>query len=82
MPNRREVGLNGGRSCKILQNLINGGGGGLEDSRKFNSQVGVEKILFEMLNSNTKKLKCFGFLSPFKNNKFLIKCILLDINIK
>ena len=33
--------------------------------------MGVEKILFDTLKSNTKKLNCFGLLSLFKNNKFL-----------
>ena len=34
-----------------------------------------------MLKQNTKMLKCFELLSPFKKNIFSIKCILLDINI-
>ena len=33
--------------------------------------MGVAEILFDMLKSNTKNLKCFGLLSFFKNNTFL-----------
>ena len=33
--------------------------------------IGVEEILFQMLKSNRKKLKCFGLVSLFKNNNFL-----------
>ena len=43
--------------------------------------MGVDKILFDTLKSNTKKLKCFGLLSLFKN-KFLNQMHFLDINIK
>ena len=31
----------------------------------------VGGILFDTLKSNTKKLKCFGLLSSFKNHKSL-----------
>ena len=65
----------GGRGGqKILQNLIIGGNKqginkGLEDSSKSNSWVGVDEILFDMLKSNTKKLKCFGLLSLFSKKQ-------------
>ena len=45
--------------------------GGLENSQKFNSRVGIEENLFDKLKPNTKKLKCFRLLSLFKNNTFL-----------
>ena len=61
-------------SWKILQNLINGGAGinqNLENSWKFYSWGGVEKIFFDTTKQNTKKLKRFGFLSSFKKSKFM-----------
>lgn len=44
---------------------------------KIYKRDGVKEILFDKLKKNTKKLKCFGLLSFFKNNVF--KCILLEI---
>ena len=72
--NKRGVGIN--RTLGNFENLEN-----LENwkfwkfwklkSWKFKSQVGIEKILFNTLKSNTKKLKCFGLLSFIENKKFL-----------
>ena len=61
-----------------------GRGVGVGKFLKFYSQVRVEQILFDTLKPNTKKLKCFGLVSLFKNNKFLnqMHSFLLDINIK
>ena len=41
--------------------------------------MGVKKILFDTLISNTKKLKCFGLLSLFRNKKLLNQMHPLDI---
>ena len=56
---------------------INEGGGKFV---KINNQLWVEEI--DTLKLNTMKLKCFGLLSLFKRTNFLMKCVLLDINIK
>ena len=36
--------------------------GGEENSGKCNSRIGVQELLFDMLKSNSKKLKCIGLL--------------------
>ena len=46
VPNRRGVRINGRQGV---------------ENWKFNSQGGVEEILFDMLKQSTKKLKCFEF---------------------
>ena len=55
--NKRKWDWNKPRGWEILENSIVG--------------WGVEEILLDVLKPNSKKLKCFGFLSFFKINKFL-----------
>ena len=77
-----EINGEGVENSPNLNKLGKGGGGRLENSWKFNSRGGVEEILFDMLKSNAKNLKCFGLLSLFKTTNFCTKCILLDINVE
>ena len=38
---------------------------------KFDDRGGVKKIFYDTIKWNTKNLKGFGFLPPFKNNKYM-----------
>lgn len=45
--------------------------GGWGNSLKFDDRGGVKKIFYDTIKWNTKNLKGFGFLPPFKNNKYM-----------